>query len=346
MKFFRLTNVCPVLLGFSLTIGIAAGAPAYGEFRAVQFENSGRDIEGICLDAQDHVWLVDRSAATLSKYSSAGKLLALLVKPGQEGALRQPNVLALQPDGATVAVADAMMALRFYRADTGAPIRNLVTMKYCAPFGFFLTQKRIVYVGRGFKDLPALPPFTALTIFSTDLSGNDLRVEREQTVTPETFPAFFLLAKGFAAPLPGGRWAVCRGLPRELYILDETGRILKESAAPGTLPRWSPELNQDPEKQIAALYSIAHPVGLITARGLIGVLWQEQPGAAEQICIDWVDQELRPAGTTPLHLGHKLGPKDFISGAATDSKGALYLLIVSRAKVLPGESFLLKAVPQ
>jgi hypothetical protein len=332
------------ILALVLSLSVAAEHPTYGPFETLKTLAPGADIEGMAIDNKGHLWLVDRSAATVTEYDAEGKRLRVLVQPGQQkGAVQTPIALSISPDSKRVAVADGEALLRLYSAETGEWIRNLLTLKYCAPFGFFLSQTRIVYVGRGFKELPAVPPFLAPTVFSTDLEGKDLRVEREEQVTSETYPSFFLLAQGFAVPLPENRWAVCRGLPRELYIINGEGKILKEARAAGSPPHWSPAIFKIGEEQDKALYSTSHPVGIFYTKGLIGVLWQDPPSQKEQFHIEWVDQELHPAGNSPLQLPEKLGPKDYIRGAATDKEGNLYLLVVSRARVLPGESFLFRA---
>lgn len=324
-----------------------AACPEVSPFTAFALTPTPSDVEGLAVDGQGNLWLSDRSSGTVFVFNARGDLQRKVSGPGiGAGQLQDNGPLAISEEADLLAVTDTPLLLRLFSVKSGIYKYTLDDVLWKGPAsGFFLSDDRIIYVGSGSKDTPPPPrgDFEPWSIFSTNFRGGDLRVERTSLIGSRERIANMLLNKGFSTPLSPGLWAVCKSLPRKVFLVNKEGAILRESQAIGTLPDWPADTLRHIDEQSQRIFMTAHVVGLISFNGLIGVLWQNPPGAGSQLSMEWMDRNLNPQGRLPLQLDRKLGPKDIVYGASNDRNGTLYILIVSRGKVVPGASTVLTA---
>ena len=303
-------------------------------------EDAPKDSEGLAVDSKGNVWLSDRSGAKVCVFSKEGKQIRTIGRPGvARGMLQSPMFLSLCERADLLAVADTPVLIQLFSTKTGEWIKWVLVSENFPQAGFFVTPKRLVYVGYGFGAEAERPPFNARVVFSTNLEGKDLRVSEQVKITKENCNSFSLLKRGFACAYSGELWATGCSVPQQVFLVNEKGEVVKESKPIGSLPSWPDEVVLDLDRQVAAIASVPRAVGILCHGAYIGLICRH----GGKLSVDWMDGNLDRVGTCPLELGRPLAPKENIMGAAADSEGNLYVLVVNRERAIPGESTLYRA---
>ncbi len=304
-----------------------------------------RDVEGLAVDEGNTLWCLDRSGARILVLSAEGNLLHTIGSPGvNEGELQDPLTLSLELNSRRVAVADTASSLVFFDMDSGHYLYTLYGLHTYNIFAFFLTPQRIVFTNWGIpREKSPEPPFFAMPLFSVNPKGEDLQVARgceKLLVTAQDHGSFCLFQRGFSALFRQGLWVVCKSLPMQLLLVDGQGNVVKKGAPIGRISPLPVSRFLESGFQLKALHDIPHATGVVVWRGRIGVLWQEPPVPGPQLRLRWFDDTLKPIGETSLDLGKTLVPQDVVMASLCDSEGRLYVLVVHRGGLPPGQSTL------
>ncbi len=284
------------------------------------------------VDSTGCLWVVDRAGGKIVVLNSEGKFVRAISSPGSgPGQLSDPLALALNESLNLLAVCNSTAALDFFEASSGRFKSTLVLPgPYEAFTGFFVTPSRIVYCGSGRESAPRTNgPFRALSLFSTSMEGRGLRIERSFQANAEEAVGLMLFGHGFAIPFKKDVWAIGRSLPAQVLLVDDEGRVLRESRAQGIQPRWPLAKLSEPGWTTRIKQETPHAVGLIKDKDKIGLVWVHPPKPGPIMSIGWFRSDLTPGGTTPISLEAVPGKIAGVYSLAQAPSGRVYLLASS-----------------
>ncbi len=254
------------------------------------------------------VWVSDREASIVARYSREGRLLQKVGTPGEaRGQLHAPGSLCVSRDVLAVECENKKVVL--FGASDGRlvdeiPFRLLHGTYSLNPgMGLALHNQRLLYLGAGFSGSP--PPIASdarvLTCVSANMAGGDIRSLIEEMVPAAKRAALILFGRGFCADMGGGDLVVCHSLPGTVRRLDAQGRVkCSGDALALDLPALPISAIVDDDGQAKALYTTPHLEGLFRSGDFLGAVLQHPSQDRSTASFGWTKTCAWPVRRTSI----------------------------------------------
>lgn len=330
MRSFRIMAVVFLL---TMPLGVLAKSPALLKASKITLPKQPSAVEDITGDEDGHLYLLDRSHATVLEYDSTLRFMRTIGGPAKsQGGLMSP--LNISTAGGLLAVVDGNSAIRFYSTKTGKYLFSTYHLDLYNPAaGCFITPKRVVFNFMGFEGpKPARgKPVDILTCFSTDLHGKHLEVARRKHLPVPEIEPYNVFSIVSWTRWGKNQWVCTRQLPRRLIMLDENGKIIRTcESKPAKLPDGQPKGNPTLPHFYRILFSAPHVDGIFPAGPRLGVIWRRRLSAKAPLRIEWMDEKLHTTGYSDLALPDPMAYKDLVKRSVTLSGGRVLVLVVRR----------------
>ncbi len=324
-----------LIFGFlaSLPLGALAGTPARLTAEKITLPKQPSAVEDIARDEDGHLYLLDRSHATVLEYDSTLRLIRTIGGTAKsQGGLMSP--LNISTAAGLLAVVDGNSAIRFYSTKTGKYLFSTYHLDLYNPAaGCFITPKRVVFNFMGFEGpKPARgKPVDILTFFCTDLHGKHLEVARRQHLPVPEIEPYNVFSIVSWTRWGKNRWVCTRQLPRRLIMLNENGKIIRTcEPKPAKLPNGQPKGNPTLPHFYRILFSAPHVDGIFPVGPRLGVIWRRKLSAKVPLRIEWMDEKLHTTGYSDLVLPDPMAYQDLVKRAVDLPDGRILVLVARR----------------